>query len=40
MKYYLIPESVLNEFVSKVVRNGDRVTATIKTDKSSKRNRK
>ena len=37
MKHYLIPENILNEFVSKVVKNGERVTATIKQDKKSKK---
>ena len=33
MKHYLVPENILNEFVSKIVKNGDKVTATIKQTK-------
>ena len=36
MKHYLIPENILNEFVSKVVKHGDKVTATIKSEKDAK----
>ena len=36
MKHYLIPENILNEFVSKITKHGDRVTATIKSDKDAK----
>ena len=39
MKHYLIPENILNEFVSKIVKHGDRVTATIKTEKDAKTKR-
>ena len=36
MKHYLIPENILNEFVSKITKHGDRVTATIKSEKDAK----
>ena len=36
MKHYLIPENILNEFVSKIVKHGDKVTATIKSEKDAK----
>ena len=34
MRHYLVPENILNEFVSKIVKNGDRITATIKAEKN------
>ena len=39
MKHYLIPENILNEFVSKITKHGDRITATIKTEKDAKNKR-
>ena len=36
MKHYLIPENILNEFVSKIVKHGEKVTATIKSEKDAK----
>ena len=39
MKHYLIPENILNEFVSKITKHGDKVTATIKSDKDAKSKR-
>ena len=38
-KHYIVPENVINEFVSKITKHGDKVTAILKSDKESKTKR-
>ena len=38
-KHYLVPENVINEFVSKVTKHGDKVTAILKSDTDTKSKR-
>ena len=35
-KHYIVPENVINEFVSKVTKHGDKVTAILRSEKESK----
>ena len=35
-KHFLVPENVINEFVSKVTKHGDKVTAILKSEKETK----
>ena len=38
-KHYLVPENVINEFVSKITKHGDKVTAILKSDCDTKQKR-